>query len=212
MDAKFLAKTLGGLTIGVTSFLLTFACNSGDESLGSDSNASEHGKGGSTSNTDPTCETIECFRAVECVEQCGGPVVQASCCACPDGLLDSLVDCPSGGGNEGGASSGGSGGTVSMGGHSAAGTPGNGEGGYAQGGVGGESGTVEPDLTQLHANCDGGTCPTGLTAMEYYGFAGPSGPLFCSCEIPCEEDPNVCPATTTCAVISDGPGAVCMAQ
>src|SRR5687768_466485 len=172
MDAKFLTRTLGGLTAGASSLLLVFACSSGDESLGSDSTAAQHGKGGSSSNTEPNCEMIECLRAVECVETCGGPVIQASCCPCPDGLLDELVECPSGG--EGGASpGGGSGGTVSMGGYSAAGTPGNGEGGHAQAGGGGEPGTVEPDLSQLHAACDGGSCPPGLTPLSYYGFAGP---------------------------------------
>jgi hypothetical protein len=32
----------------------------------------------------------ECFRAVTCVKQCGGPVVQSGCAACPSGTFDSL--------------------------------------------------------------------------------------------------------------------------
>lgn len=32
----------------------------------------------------------ECFRAIVCVEACGGPVVQASCCECPRGTFDAI--------------------------------------------------------------------------------------------------------------------------
>jgi hypothetical protein len=91
-----------------------------------------------------------------------------------------------------------------------------GEGGYAMGGVtgaeGGATGTVEPDLNQLHVSCVDGACPagSGLTPVEYYGISGDI--LFCSCEIPCDKDPNSCPATTICVTISDGPGEVCDLQ
>jgi hypothetical protein len=48
-------------------------------------------------NDDPSdCGVTECFRAVECVEECGGPVVQSGCCPCPEGTIDS-IDCGSGG-------------------------------------------------------------------------------------------------------------------
>lgn len=37
----------------------------------------------------------ECFRAILCVEVCGGPIVQASCCDCPSGTFDTLRCRPS---------------------------------------------------------------------------------------------------------------------
>jgi hypothetical protein len=209
MDARFLARALG-LTIGASSLLSAVACSQ-DESLGRDENAASRGMAGGagTSSTDPNCDTIECFRALECVEYCGGPIVQSSCCPCPSGLLDELVDCPSGGGGTTG-----SGGTTSSGGFSGdPNVPRGGEGGYATGGApGGEAGapgSVEPDLNQLHVSCVDGACPdgSGLTALEYYGFDGST--LFCSCEIPCDMSADNCPATTVCVTISDGPGEVC---
>jgi hypothetical protein len=36
------------------------------------------------------CTAIRCFRAVECVKECGGEVIQAGCCPCPKGSFDSL--------------------------------------------------------------------------------------------------------------------------
>jgi hypothetical protein len=65
------------------------------------------------------------------------------------------------------------------------------------------------DLRGLHRACADDACPAGLTALSYAGIAGPSGPSFCSCEIPCTEDAGVCPSTTTCVYIADGPGQVC---
>jgi hypothetical protein len=43
------------------------------------------------------CAIEECYRLVNCVEECGGPVIQSSCCACPEGTVDD-IDCPSEGG------------------------------------------------------------------------------------------------------------------
>ena len=34
--------------------------------------------------------TTECLRAVDCVESCGGPVVQSGCDACPKGSFDDI--------------------------------------------------------------------------------------------------------------------------
>ncbi|HEX2731513.1 MAG TPA: hypothetical protein VHM70_07915 [Polyangiaceae bacterium] len=34
------------------------------------------------------CNIKECFRAVECVEVCRGPVVESGCCPCPPGTRD----------------------------------------------------------------------------------------------------------------------------
>ena len=45
----------------------------------------------------PGCGIPECFRAVLCVAECGGEVLQSGCCPCPEGTFDSIV-CRSGGG------------------------------------------------------------------------------------------------------------------
>ncbi len=57
--------------------------------------------------------------------------------------------------------------------------------------------------------CPQGTCASGLTCVSYYGIAGPRGPKFTSCEIPCARDPGSCPEGQTCKTIADGPGQVC---
>lgn len=54
----------------------------------------------------------------------------------------------------------------------------------------------------------GDLCATGLDCVHYFGIAGPSGPEFTSCEIPCEVDAE-CPADQECVMIADGPGDVC---
>jgi hypothetical protein len=43
------------------------------------------------------CPIEECYRAIHCVEECGGPVIQSSCCACPAGSFDD-IGCDSEGG------------------------------------------------------------------------------------------------------------------
>jgi hypothetical protein len=43
----------------------------------------------------PQCTIPECFRAVVCVAECGGPVLQSGCCPCPEGSFDDIT-CPSG--------------------------------------------------------------------------------------------------------------------
>lgn len=48
-----------------------------------------------------------------------------------------------------------------------------------------------------------------MTCVRYYGFAGPRGPEFKSCEIRCGSNPKICPKGTTCMTVSDGPGRVC---
>ena len=65
---------------------------------------------------------------------------------------------------------------------------------------------------ELNSECVDDTCPEGLTPVHFYGIAGPSGPQFCWCTIPCEEDPSVCPSGTSCVSIADGPGTVCYAE
>src|SRR5258707_269495 len=49
------------------------------------------------------------------------------------------------------------------------------------------------DLSKLHVSCPPAGCPQGLMAVTYFGFAGPSGPQLCSCEIPCAADAGACP-------------------
>lgn len=55
----------------------------------------------------------------------------------------------------------------------------------------------------------GSQCEAGTTCLSYYGIAGASGPLFKTCEIPCN---GQCPAGQSCVTIADGPGQVCRAQ
>lgn len=56
--------------------------------------------------------------------------------------------------------------------------------------------------------CQNGQCPAPLTCVTYYGIAGPRGPKFTSCEIPCPGG-GKCPPGQTCGIIADGPGQVC---
>jgi hypothetical protein len=44
------------------------------------------------------CMIPECYRAINCVEECGGRVIQSSCCACPAGTFDD-IDCDAGSGD-----------------------------------------------------------------------------------------------------------------
>ena len=39
------------------------------------------------------CESNPCFRAYECVEMCGGPVVYTGCCPCETGTIDRVTEC-----------------------------------------------------------------------------------------------------------------------
>ena len=37
------------------------------------------------------CGISECLRNIECVAECGGPVLSSGCCACPEGSFDSIL-------------------------------------------------------------------------------------------------------------------------
>jgi|SRR5262252_7202112 len=37
-----------------------------------------------------TCDIVTCFRAVNCVAECGGPVLVSSCCPCAPPTFDSI--------------------------------------------------------------------------------------------------------------------------
>lgn len=70
-------------------------------------------------------------------------------------------------------------------------------------------GSNKLDLAQLGAPCgERGLCVEPTTCVKYYGIAGPRGPQFSSCEIPCSEK-SACPAGASCVTVADGPGAVC---
>ena len=51
-------------------------------------------------------QPAQCEVATECVEECGGPVVQSGCDPCPSGSFDVLT-CEGGGGGAGGGGGGG---------------------------------------------------------------------------------------------------------
>jgi eight-cysteine-cluster-containing protein len=60
-------------------------------------------------------------------------------------------------------------------------------------------------------SCTTVLCQPPKVCLEYYGIAGPSGPKFVSCEIPCKPTAkkNECPEGMACVTIADGPGSVC---
>jgi len=70
-------------------------------------------------------------------------------------------------------------------------------------------GTSGGDGAAQGAPCDDGRCQGELTCVKYYGIAGPSGPQFTSCEVPCSLPGSVCPDGQACITIADGPGRVC---
>jgi hypothetical protein len=107
----------------------------------------------------------------------------------------------------------GTGGTAGVGGSAGAGgsAGSSGAGGSAgSGGAAGSAGSGGVSLDDLGTPCAQGQCPDGLTAVTYCGIAGCDVGAFCSCEIPCGENAQLCPSGTTCATISDGPGDVCV--
>jgi hypothetical protein len=65
------------------------------------------------------------------------------------------------------------------------------------------------DLPRQGQPCNDGKCAPGLRCLSYFGVAGPRGPSFSSCEIPCLDARAICPEGQTCATVADGPGRVC---
>ena len=61
------------------------------------------------------------------------------------------------------------------------------------------------------APCGDAVCRPEETCIGYYGIAGPSGPMFYTCAIPCRRGaPNDgCPEGRRCVTIADGPGDIC---
>lgn len=76
--------------------------------------------------------------------------------------------------------------------------------------VSGQQTAEQPSEVQAPL-CEGKPCPAPKQCLSYLGFAGPSGPTFHACEIPCEPgaDNPGCPEPARCVTIADGPGDVC---
>lgn len=71
---------------------------------------------------------------------------------------------------------------------------------------------VDPNAVPKQGEpCPDNKCDSGLTCIAYYGIAGPQGPKFTSCEIPCGDPNAVCPEGQKCVTVADGPGQVCRA-
>lgn len=65
-----------------------------------------------------------------------------------------------------------------------------------------------PVVNPAGVRCGDQTCADGEKCIEYFGVAGPRGPMFRSCGIPCGEG-GKCPGGKRCVTIADGPGPVC---
>lgn len=86
---------------------------------------------------------------------------------------------------------------------------GEGSGSGTSDGSGSDDDEVVADGPGIGEDCgEDDTCAPGLECVHYYGFAGPSGPEFKTCEIRCDGKAS-CPEGLSCATIADGPGAVC---
>ncbi|MCB9700574.1 MAG: hypothetical protein H6711_01640 [Myxococcales bacterium] len=83
--------------------------------------------------------------------------------------------------------------------------PASGGDGGGGGGVGGSGGPSDPGGG---VRCGDATCAPGEKCIEYFGIAGPSGPRFQTCGIPCGPK-RTCPSGKKCVTIADGPGDVC---
>lgn len=77
------------------------------------------------------------------------------------------------------------------------------------GGGGGEVSGGEPANPPPGAACGDKTCGAGEQCIEYFGVAGPAGPRFKECGIPCNPQKGGCPDGMQCVTIADGPGPVC---
>ena len=93
---------------------------------------------------------------------------------------------------------------------------GNGAGGSAGNGAGQEPPPADPvtppaDPGAAGPACGDKTCAAGEQCISYYGIAGPRGPKFQECGIPCDpkQADGGCPEGKRCQTIADGPGPVC---
>ena len=69
----------------------------GGSSAGAHQGGSAGASAGTSSGGARDCELVQCFRAIECVNECGGPVLRASCCPCDPPAFDS-ISCAGAGG------------------------------------------------------------------------------------------------------------------
>jgi len=105
--AHVMRRSRLGPLFGLWVFLAMISACSGDGSRGRsvESAGSKHGdptgggtsaagtrpaSGGSGGSGAPPCQHWECFRAVECVASCGGPVLKSGCCPCDAGTFDRI--------------------------------------------------------------------------------------------------------------------------
>lgn len=114
--------------------------------------------GGTAASGGNACAISECFRAVECVQYCGGPVVSSGCCACQNGMIDRATACNGTGGNTstGGAASGGaasSGASAATGGSSPSGGGASAGGAPSTGGAGGAQACSTACTTDTDCAC-----------------------------------------------------------
>lgn len=76
---------------------------------------------------------------------------------------------------------------------------------------GGAEAQTPPDgatpATQPGVPCGEETCAPEEQCIEYFGIAGPQGPRFQTCGIPCPD--GKCPEGKKCVTVADGPGPVC---
>ena len=70
-----------------------------------------------------------------------------------------------------------------------------------------DPGTPPADPGAAGPACGDKTCAAGEQCISYYGIAGPRGPKFQECGIPCPK--GDCPEGKRCQTIADGPGPVC---
>ena len=74
-----------------------------------------------------------------------------------------------------------------------------------------DPGTPPADPGAKGPACGDKTCAADEQCISYYGVAGPAGPKFQECGIPCNqrEANGGCPEGKRCQTIADGPGPVC---
>ena len=73
---------------------------------------------------------------------------------------------------------------------------------------------VQPEPVPAAATgvvCGDKSCGADEECISYYGVAGPAGPKFQECGIPCKQGAKNggCPEGKRCQTIADGPGPVC---
>lgn len=78
----------------------------------------------------------------------------------------------------------------------------------ANSGGSGSSAAPAPSGPKLGDTCGANDACGEGACVTYYGFAGPRGPQFKSCEIRCDAQGG-CQSGYSCITIADGPGRVC---